>query len=174
MISSRQSVLLLIAAAVAGFGLLPSLSAHEKKTALTDIFFNERSGNLEIAHRISIHDAEHVLRRTHKEPDDLVHSEKAQSRFAEYIARAFLLKKNDGSIVDLSLVGQEIESGHLWVYQEIPIEELPENAFTIQNSVFLAEVKGQINTVNVRWRSRVDTFVFTAGSETKRYEGPES
>ena len=149
------------------------LSAHEQKASLSDVFFNERTGNLEIAHRISIHDAEHVLRQTGRKPADLIHSEKAQSLFAEYATKEFILKTGDGSKIELTLVGQEIDEGHLWIYQEITMAELPGKAFLIHNSILHDEMDQQINTVNVRFGSHVSTFVFASGSPEKLYEQPE-
>ena len=150
------------------------LSAHEQKASLSDVFFNERTGNLEIAHRISIHDAEHVLRQTGQKPADLIDSEKAQSLFAEYVTKEFILKTADGSEIELTLVGQEIDDGHLWIYQEITMAELPGKAFLIHNSILHDEVDQQTNTVNVRFGSRVSTFVFRPGSEAELYEQPEN
>ena len=173
-LNRRSSASLLLLLWSSGAGLLLSLSAHEEKTLLTDVFFNERAGNLEIAHRINIHDAEHVLRRQKQLPDNLIDSKNAQSLFADYVTKIFQLTNKDGSIINLSLVGQEIEGGHFWVYQEIPITRLPGRAFKIQNSILSDEVKQQTNTVNVRFRSHVSTFVFKAGSEAKLYERPEN
>ncbi len=169
--SSRPLVLSLVIAWCSSASLM--LPAHEQKTSLTDVFFNERTGNLEIAHRISIHDAEHVLRRKRQTPEDLIHSEEAQSLFAEYVTKEFLLEEKKGSPIELDLVGQEIDGGFLWVYQEIPIANLPGKAFTIHNSILHNEVDQQTNTVNVRFGSQVSTFVFKAGSEAKLYEQPK-
>ncbi|MEM9281938.1 MAG: DUF6702 family protein [Verrucomicrobiota bacterium] len=166
--SKCRFALFLLVFLVSGVSLF--LSAHEQKTSLTDVFYNQRTGNLEIAHRISVHDAEHVLRRTGQKPDDLIHSEKARSLFADYVTTQFALKSENGSAIELDLVGQEIEGGYLWVYQEVPAAELPEKGFMIQNSILHDEVDQQINTVNVRFGSTVITFVFTAGSEPRRYE----
>ncbi|MEM6915331.1 MAG: DUF6702 family protein [Verrucomicrobiota bacterium] len=166
----RSPTVLLAAASLFHVAFVFCAQAHEQKTALTDLLFNERTGNLEIAHRISIHDAEHVLRRLGQKSEDLIHSEEAQSRFAEYVTNEFLLKRKDGTTFDLLLVGQEIEGGHLWVYQEIAIAELDEGSFAIHNSILHDEVKDQVNTVNVRSHSDVTTFIFTAGSEDKTYK----
>ena len=149
------------------------LSAHEQKASLTDVFFNERTGNLEIAHRISIHDAEHMLRQTGRKLADLIHSEKTQSLFAEYVTKEFILQTVDRTKIELTLVGQEIDDGHLWIYQEITMAELPGKAFLINNSILHDEVDQQTNTVNVRFGSRVSTFIFTSGTQEKLYEQPE-
>ena len=169
--ANRSLVLFLLS----GWCYLASLmlSAHEQKASLTDVFFTERTGNLEIAHRISIHDAEHMLRQTGRKPADLIHSEKTQSLFAEYVTKEFILQTVDRTKIELTLVGQEIDDGHLWIYQEITMAELPGKAFLINNSILHDEVDQQTNTVNVRFGSRVSTFIFTSGTQEKLYEQPE-
>ena len=148
------------------FVALP-LAAHQQKVALTDILFNERTGNLEIAHRISLHDAEHTLRKVSKSREDLTKSEKAREAFAKYVAGHFELTRENKTKLKLTLVGQEIERGYLWVYQETKIPEPA--SFSIRNSVLQDVIKDQVNTVNVRRGSKVTTFEFRANSGRKRY-----
>lgn len=149
---------------------LPS-GAHQQKVALTDILFNERTGNLEIAHRISLHDAEHTLHKVSKSTEDLTKSAKARKAFAKYVAGRFELTLDNKAKIKLTLVGQEIERGNLWVYQEIKI---PESAsFSIRNAILHDVIKGQVNTVNVRKGTKVTTFEFKANSGRKRYAGPD-
>ena len=42
----------------------------------------------------------------------------------------------------------------------------------IENRILHDAVKGQVNTVNVRFRSQVTTFVFKENTGRKRYPGP--
>lgn len=156
--------------------LLASLSmAHEQKTALTDILINERTGNLEIAHRFIIHDAEHSLYKVTKQKHvDLARSPEAQAAFAKYVAKRFALIFPGGKPLALTLVGQERERGYLWVYQEAKIPAGVKAGFSIENKILHGAVKGQVNTVNVRFRSQVKSFVFRENSGRKRYLGPTS
>lgn len=166
---------ILFRAACLGSAILLSssfLHAHEQKTALTDIFFNERTGHLEVAHRFSIHDAEHTLRKATELREDLVRSGGAQESFAEYVANRFSLKAGDGRPLRLALVGQELDGGYLWVYQEVPLSDLAATSFFVLNTILHDVVEGQRNTVNVRNRARVSTLVFEAGAGEKFYEAP--
>ncbi|NNE92769.1 MAG: hypothetical protein HKN23_14075 [Verrucomicrobiales bacterium] len=151
----------------------PCLIAHEQKTALTDIFYNERTGNLEIAHRISVHDAEHALHKATDAKGDLAKSEKAREAFADYVAGRFTLILKDDQKLKLKLVGQELERGYLWVYQETKIPKQVGTPFFIENTILHDEIKGQVNTVNVRYRSSISTFVFQSGTGRKLYSRPE-
>ena len=155
------------AAALLTFLFATSVSvAHEQKTALTDIFFNERTGNLEVAHRFSLHDAEHVAQKATGQKDDLTKSEGARKAFAEYAADHFELTNRADKVIELALVGEEIEGGYLWVYQEAPIPDLP---FFIKNTILLEVIKGQVNTVNIRKGKNVSTAVFRLGSGKTSY-----
>jgi hypothetical protein len=147
--------------------------AHEQKTALTDLWFNERTGNLEIAHRIRIHDAEHALRKTTGSTVDLVGSSEARAAFADYVVQRFYLSTSDKKRLPLKLLGEELERGFLWVYQEIPMTKLSDDGFFIANTILQDAIEGQVNTVNVRRGSNVTTLVFRAGSGRLRYPGAE-
>ena len=72
----------------------------------------------------------------------------------------------------LTLVGQERERGYLWVYQEAKIPTRFQSGFSIENKILHDVVKGQVNTVNVRFRSQVTTFVFKENTGRRRYRGP--
>ncbi len=153
--------------------LATSLSlAHEQKTALTDIFYNERTGNLEIAHRFSLHDAEHTLNKVTDVKADLALSSEGRAAFAKYVAERFGIMLSDKESLPLALVGQELEGGYLWVYQEAKIPKPIGASFSIKNTILQEVIKGQVNTVNVRYRSQVATFVFEAGTGWKSYQGP--
>ena len=166
--SSRSAIFLLIS-----FLAVSMAGAHEQKVALTDILFNKRTGNLEIAHRISLHDAEHTLHKVSKSTKDLVKSAKAQAAFAKYVAGRFELTLDNKTNLKLTLVGQEIERGYFWVYQETKIPKPVDASFSIANTFLQDVVKGQVNTVNVRNGSKVSTFEFKAKSGRKRYVGSE-
>ena len=107
--------------------------AHEQKAAFTDVFYNERTGNLEIAHRFSLHDAEHTLHKAPEMTADLTKSEEAQAAFADYVAARFKLRFADKTVIPLTLVGQERERGYFWVYQEAKIPKPIGKAFLIEN-----------------------------------------
>lgn len=145
--------------------------AHEQKAALTDILYNERTGNLEIAHRISLHDAEHSLYRATGLNADLIQSAEARTAFAKYAATRFELNTENKTALPLTLVGQEIEDGYLWVYQETAIPDPVDRSFYVENRILHDVVNGQVNTVNLRYRSNVATLVFEPDSGRQLFRG---
>lgn len=172
--SLRSHQLALLLTPVITF-LMTTLSfAHKQKVALTDILYNERTGNLEIAHRISLHDAEHALHEVTDSRADLTKSPEAQAAFAKYVAQRFELSSKDNTKLKLTLVGQEIERGYLWVYQETKIPKSTAPSFFIANTFLQDVIKNQVNTVNIRKGSQVATYTFKAKSGQKHYAGPDA
>jgi hypothetical protein len=169
----RRSAIFLLVSFVA-VAMASRSFAHEQKVALTDILFNKRTGNLEIAHRISLHDAEHTLHKISESSVDLTKSTKAQKAFGKYVAQRFGLFLEDKTKLKLTLVGQEIERGYLWVYQETKIPKPAAASFIITNTILQDVIKGQVNTVNIRDGSRVATLSFKANSGQRRYAGSPS
>lgn len=98
--------------------LTGAAAAHAAKAAVTEILFNDRTGNIEVAHRFSLHDAEHaVLKRTGVRPD-LISDAAAREAFAVYVTERFEIETQTGEAMALTLLGAEIEEGYIWVYEE--------------------------------------------------------
>lgn len=97
-------------------------AAHPQRVAVADIILNERSGYIEVAHRFSLHDAEHALIETGNENADLLGDPATQEAFANYVARHFALAGADGEEIALSLLGWEIDDGAIWVYEQAPLD----------------------------------------------------
>lgn len=133
--------------------------AHQQKAALTEILFNERSGNLEVVHRFYLHDAEHAIRDVVDADADIINSSESQRRFAEYVQSSFAIMNESGRSLELRPIGQEVEGGFFWVYQEISLPENMHNMTVINNS--LREIwPTQINTVNIKKEGQVTSLTF--------------
>lgn len=139
--------------------------AHKQKAAITEVSFNLRTGMVEIAHRFIIHDAEHAISEVAGERRDLINDEDARRLFADYVASHFDLTINDGE-ADLTLLGSEIERGHIWIYQEAPAP-LFVTRIALNQSALTEVWSGQINTVNVRTSDIVQTVTFSSDSGLK-------
>ncbi|TKB44271.1 hypothetical protein E8M12_12440 [Thalassotalea mangrovi] len=125
-----------------------SVNAHQQKEAYSTVLFNDRTGNLEVAHRFYIHDTEHALSHLFSGKADIISDPVTQQKFAEYIQHKFRLLNQDKALLELGSVGYEVEGKFFWVYQEIP---QPENltALFIQMQALQEIWPGQINQVNV-------------------------
>lgn len=152
-------LLALLAVPLAGAG---SAWAHQQKIAITTVSLNKRTGMIEIAHQVPVHDAEHALIAQGIKTPDIIGSETSREAFAAYVTRRFLLEM-DGASVTPSYVGSEIDGGSLWVYQEVPAPA-DGNAALRFNSQILTDVWArQENRVNIGGGTAPETFIFHAG-----------
>jgi hypothetical protein len=116
---------------------------------------------IEVAHRLSIHDAESTLMSILGARADLVGNADAQAKFAAYVADRFLVTDaSSGEDVALSLLGGEVERGYFWVYQEAPMPARFE-ALSISQGVLMDAIPQQTNRVNIRRDGDVKTLVFS-------------
>ena len=159
----RLLVLLALVLAPIGAG---TAAAHQQKFTISTVSLNERTGMIEIAHQVPVHDAEHalVVQRTGNpniHTPDIIGSEDSREAFARYVTRRFLLVVN-GEIITPDYVGSEITGGSLWVYQETPA---PEGEALIRiNSQILTDVWArQENRINIGGGTSVQTFIFRSG-----------
>jgi hypothetical protein len=159
----RLLVLLALVLAPIGAG---TAAAHQQKFTISTVSLNKRTGMIEIAHQVPVHDAEHalVVQRTGNpniHTPDIIGSEDSREAFARYVTRRFLLVVN-GEIITPDYVGSEITGGSLWVYQETPA---PEGEALIRiNSQILTDVWArQENLVNIGGGTSVQTFIFKSG-----------
>lgn len=153
------AAVLLLAVPLAGAG---SALAHQQKIAISTVSLNPRTGMIEIAHQVPVHDAEHALTAQGIKSPDIIGSAKSREAFAAYATRRFLLEV-DGAPVTPAYVGSEIDGGSLWVYQEVPAPAGEAAAMLRFNSQILTDVWArQENRVNIGGGTAPETFIFHA------------
>lgn len=157
-----RRLLVLLALVLAPLGASTTL-AHQQKIAISTLALNPRTGMIEIAHQVPVHDAEHALRAQGAKNPDIIGSAKSREDFAAYVTRRFLLEV-DGKITAPAYVGSEINGGSLRVYQEVPAPADGARAVLRFNSQILTDVwPRQENRVNIGAGTKVNTFIFHAG-----------
>ncbi len=156
-----RPVCLAIAILTAAFS--GAASAHQQKAALTEILFNPRTRNIEVAHRFVLHDAEHAARATLDLDGDLYASRETQAAFAAYVAERFVLSTPAGARLPLTLLGAEIDGGYIWVYQEAPAP-VGLGALAVRHGALRDVWPEQVNRVNIKQGDEVTTLVFTGGA----------
>ncbi len=147
-----------------------SSHAHEQAIGLTEVtLIAPEDGSdctadtcrIEVAHRLSIHDAESTLMSVIGARADLVGDTEAQAKFAAYVADRFRLTDvASGEEVSLTLLGGEVERGYYWVYQLAPMPVRLE-ALSIRQGVLMDAIPQQTNRVNIRREDEVKTLVFS-------------
>lgn len=156
----------------------PSVQAHEQAIAFTEVTFLPNTPNgdcqvdgcgIEVAHRLVIHDAEHALENIDGVRSDLVGDASTQARMDSYVAENFgLFDPETGNLLELKLLGGEVERGYYWVYQE---GRLPTGHDTVllSQTVLLDVISTQTNRVNVVYKDRVDTLIFNQSNTPQGY-----
>jgi hypothetical protein len=135
------------------------LSAHEMKSAITKVLFNQRTGNIEVMHRFYVHDAEHAVKKLLDKSADLIAKQSTRDSFALYVSSHFQLK-SDGQDLKLSLVGNELDGRFFWVYQEVAIpQQLTQ--LDVRHDSLQTLWKEQVNVINIEGRGKVKTLKFT-------------
>ncbi len=142
--------------------------AHQQKAAVTRVLFNTNSGNLEVMHRFLVHDAEHAVQQLFDPTADILGSDTSREQFAAYVTERFALLDGNGSTLPLQYVGQEIDSGFLWVYQEMALSTEEFTAMTELSVVHnaLRDVwPEQNNLVNIERHDTIQTLNFNGNIE---------
>ncbi len=148
---------------VASLFILYSTSgnAHQQKTAMTTLLFNERTGNLEISHRFYVHDAEHAVKHLLQSKADLIGDANTQDQFGDYVQQHFALRLNEQHPLRLNYVGHQLKGKFFWVYQEIAI---PSNLSHLE--IFHDSLQviwpAQTNLVNIEGLGPVKSLRFSA------------
>ncbi len=146
----------------------PGAGAHELKAALTEVLYNPRSDQLEVAHRFIIHDAEHAIAATTGRQVDLAFDADARDAFAQHVANHFTLAKGDRQIIDLTLLGSQIDNGYIWVYQEAPLNMVDADTLVIRHDALRERWPDQVNMVNIRKGKDVRSLRFAGADKFKR------
>ncbi|BFM12212.1 hypothetical protein R50072_23650 [Simiduia litorea] len=136
--------------------------AHQMKTAIATVLFNERTGNIEVMQRYYVHDAEHVLSSLLGRQVNLIDDQAAQQQFSRYAAAHFSMGLDGPNALGLQFVGQEVEGKFIWVYQELPLPSNPV-ALWFSFDALQDHWPEQINQVNVEGLGPVRSLSFSAG-----------
>ncbi len=137
--------------------------AHQQKQAFSTLLFNPRTDMLEVSHRFSLHDAEHILATLFDEPSDLLADSQSRERFADYIRQHFELQSSDKQLLELETVGNEVEGKYFWVYQEMNIPEL--SVIRVKHTSLQEVWPSQINYLNVERAGEVSSLRINADQE---------
>jgi hypothetical protein len=149
---------LLLAAPLAGGA---AAFAHQQKIAITTVLLNLRTGMIEIAHQVPLHDAEHALTRQGIKTPDIIGSQASREAFAAYVTRRFSFEV-DGARAEPAYVGSEIDGGSLWIYQEVPAPAGGRAALRFNSQILTDVWARQENRVNIGGGTAPETFIFHA------------
>lgn len=142
--------------------------AHVQKAAVTRILFNANTANIEVMHRVLVHDAEHAATLLFGERQALLESAESRELFSSYVVNRFAIEASVAGgapdLLPLHYVGNEIDGQYLWVYQEAA--EIPGiTALTVVDSVLVDVWPDQENLVNIERVDQIYTLNFSVSSD---------
>ncbi|WP_216825120.1 DUF6702 family protein [Agarilytica rhodophyticola] len=143
-----------------------SSHGHQQKQTISTLLFNQRTGNIEVAHRFYIHDAEHAIKLVVDKKADIIRSEASQRAFGDYVQKHFKLSVQGDNALPLNYVGHEVEGKFFWVYQEVKIPTALKQ-LNIYNNMLREVWKSQHNLVNVEGRGKRQSVEFFGDDEWK-------
>ena len=141
----------------------PYSSAHQQKSATSTISFNPNTHNIEIIHRLRIHDAEHAVKHIFGKDADIIGSTKTQKQFNDYVNNHFSMFAS-GNDLKLMSVGYESDGQFFWVYQETPEPPALEN-LSIGHNALRDIWENQVNTINIEGKGQLQTMTFSDSVE---------
>lgn len=146
------------------WGLLaPCAIAHQQKESITRVLFNERTSNIEVMHRFILHDAEHAMEGLFEKSANLLNSAADRQRFADYVHARFSIRDQDGRVIPLTPVGQEIDGAHLWVYAEAAVPPTL-TELSVSHEALRDLWPTQTNLVNVERDGELRSALFNGNS----------
>ncbi|MEM9738243.1 MAG: DUF6702 family protein [Pseudomonadota bacterium] len=134
-------------------------NAHEQRLATTEVLFNARSGFVEVAHRFSLHDAEHAVALAEGERPELLSDPVARAAFASYIGSRFDLVGASGEALAFAVLGTEIDGGYIWIYQEAPMPSST-TGFSVRHGALHEIWPDQRTFVTIRQGDQSASLVF--------------
>ena len=161
----RWLIALITSLGLAALALALPASAHQQKTAISILSHNERTGMLEVVHRVPLHDAEHALKRRGIPAPDIVGDIPSRREFVRYIAERFTVS-HAGDPIAFTLLGSEIDGGSLVIYGEAPSPG-PGAALKVRSLILTDVWARQENRVNIGAGTAVETLIFRAGDPAK-------
>ena len=145
--------------------MMGSATAHQLKTAVTTVLFNERTGNIEVMHRFNLHDAEHAVGVLFDAKGADIHDNaETREQFASYVMERFQLATLAGERLVLAPVGQQIDGANIWVYQEVAIPESL-SGLKLKHQALQDIWASQQNLVNIEGRGPLQSLTFQAADD---------
>lgn len=137
----------------------PSL-AHQLKSSVTTVLFNQRTHNIELMHRFYLHDTEHAVGNLFQGKVDIMSNKRDQKRFAKYVESHVALQTLSGEPLTLNYVGAQVDGKFFWVYQEAAIPDEIEG-IRMSHGALRDLWPAQVNMVNVEGRGQIKTLNFS-------------
>lgn len=159
------SVLLLLIAFLA----TQPVSAHDYHASITDVKYNPRTQNLEVAVKVFMDDLENALSRHAKTKVTYSSSsEQVKKYISDYLQSTLSFELEKGKPLKSKLLGSEEDVDVVWVYMEVPVQKASLAQLYVKNAILTDLFTDQMNIVNVNYKGETESVLMQRGDVTKK------
>lgn len=144
-------------------------SAHDYHASITDIKYNPRTQNLEVAVKVFMDDLENVLSRQAK--SKVVYSsssEAVKEQLSDYLRTNLTFELEKGKPLKAKLLGSEEDADVVWMYVEVPVQQATLAQLYVKNAILTDLFSDQMNIVNVNYNGETESVLMQHGDVTKK------
>ena len=133
------------------------VEAHRVHAGASEVTLNERTGELEIIHRLFVVDVMDVMGWDQLDPAEALEQDGAIEALGAYVGSLYRMGDHEGRLMQLDYVGAEFEGEFAWIYFTASPPPESADSFIVDNDILVDLLDDQVNLTNVRWNGRIRT-----------------
>jgi len=144
-------------------------SAHDYHASITDVKYNPRTQNLEVAVKVFMDDLEDALSRQAK--SKITYSSKSEAikkHLADYLNATLAFELEKGKPLNSKLIGSEEDADVVWMYVEVPVQQATLAQLYVKNAILTDLFTDQMNIVNVNYKGETESVMMQRGDVNKK------
>jgi hypothetical protein len=143
--------------------------AHDYHASITDVKYNPKTQNLEVALRVFTDDLENALSVRNKgKVAYSSQSEKVKQYLADYLEASVSFELVKGKPLKQRFVGSEEETDVVWLYFEVPVQSTSLSQLYVKNRVFTELFNDQMNVVNINYKGKTSSVLLQKNDVEKK------
>lgn len=164
----KYKVFFLLLLLVAFLATQPA-SAHDYHASITDVKYNPRTQNLEVAVKVFMDDLENALSRQAK--TKVIYSsnsEEVKKYISDYLQKTLSFEVEKGKPLKSKLLGSEDDVDVVWMYVEVLVQKGTMAQLYVKNAILTDLFTDQMNIVNVNYKGETESVLMQRGDVTKK------
>lgn len=143
--------------------------AHDYHASITDVTYNPKTQNLEVALRVFTDDLENALSvRNKSKVAYSSQSDKVKQYLADYVNASVSFELEKGKPLKQRFVGSEEETDVVWLYFEVPVQRASLSQLYVKNAVFTELFNDQMNVVNINYKGKTNSVLLQKNEVQKK------
>lgn len=160
-----KSMVLVLLGLVTGY----TVQAHDYHASITDVKYNPKTQNLEVALRVFTDDLENALSQRNKgKVSYSSQSDKIKQYLAEYLRASLSFELVKGKPLRQRIIGSEEETDAVWIYIEVPVQKAAFSQLYVKNAVFTELFNDQMNVVNINYKGNISSVLLQKNDIEKK------